>query len=670
MGSVKLYEDFDLVLEMDSGYSVDIITGMFGITIDQHLPQLDIYLVTTPDSANLDLLAEQIDEMLEVQFCHPNYLIDPLQPVQSSLPISDEFFAGSYEEQEAAVLLNLAVVHELSTGAGIKVAILDGGVNYDHPALLGSVVSGYDYVDEEPDANDEPGGSGYGHGTFMAGVVHLVAPDANIWSYRVADTSGEGNGYVIAEAMVQAVKDGCSVINLSLVTNETHEAIAQAAEYARQNDVGVVVAAGNGYSEDTHYPASDPNTLAVAAVDTLNALADFSSYGEHIDICAPGTAIYGPYQDTGYAWWGGTSFATPFVSAQAALIQALLPGIAWDYVFQLITNNTTNIDYANEGFDGLLGDGLINPEAALLDGYLVCGDVTRDGAVDIRDLSEYWLCLYGNLTLVRPDLADIDQWTGVNGNDFQRFCNYMFQGGNSTECTPTLELPFPQSDDTLELRNCRIPPYNDSWAVELWLTSTGSTDVDAVVFPFRLVDSLSSVIIETVDSSHPAGTLVLFDNIDSTGASGILGLHYLYMSSLPSPTTTKLATIRLSNTYSESVQVILIDTTTTDPSNTVMISRNGGSQPTMPVVLGIASNLGQYGPSCFGDIRGNVDCGSDETINIIDLIVLVDYMFSDGPTPGCFDEADLDVDGETGIGDLVFLVDYMFNNGVAPPACP
>lgn len=130
MGAVRLYEDFDLVLEMDTGYSADIVSGMFGVTIDQHLPQLDIYLVTAPDSVSLDLLAEQINEMTEVQFCHPNYLVDPLQPVQGSLPISDENFAGSYEDQEAAVLLNLSVVHELSTGAGIKVAILDGGVNY------------------------------------------------------------------------------------------------------------------------------------------------------------------------------------------------------------------------------------------------------------------------------------------------------------------------------------------------------------------------------------------------------------------------------------------------------------------------------------------------------------------------------------------------------------
>jgi len=360
-----------------------------------------------------------------------------------------------------------------------------------------------------------------------------------------------------------------------------------------------------------------------------------------------------------------------FASAQAALIQALLPSIAWDYVFQLITNNTTNIDYANEGFDGLLGNGLINPEAALLSGNLRCGDVTRDGTVDIGDLVVFsYGCLYGNLPLVRPDLADLDQWAGVNGNDLQALISYMFQLGSSPECEPTMELPFPISGDTLELRNCRVPPHIDSWAVELWFMSSGSDDVEAVICPFRLVDSLSPMVVDSVVFEQPEGTLDPFLDIDSSGTSGIIGFHRIMGTAIPSPSEVKLATICISNTYAEDVQVLLIDTATTYPSNSVMISRNGGSQPTVPIVLGVASNLGQYGPSCFGDIRGNVDCGSDETINIIDLIVLVDYMFSDGPTPGCFDEADLDVDGETSIGDLVFLVDYMFNSGPAPPACP
>ena len=100
----------------------------------------------------------------------------------------------------------------------IKVAVIDGGVDLDHPAFSGSVSSGYDYVDDDQVANDEIGGANSGHGTFVAGVVHLVAPDAEIISYRVTNLFGESNGYVLAEAILKAIDDGCRVINISLVT--------------------------------------------------------------------------------------------------------------------------------------------------------------------------------------------------------------------------------------------------------------------------------------------------------------------------------------------------------------------------------------------------------------------------------------------------------------------
>ena len=90
----------------------------------------------------------------------------------------------------------------------------------------------------------------------------------------------------------------------------------------------------------------------------------------------------------------------------------------------------------------------------------------------------------------------------------------------------------------------------------------------------------------------------------------------------------------------------------------------------IPTIVGIASNPGQYAPSCFGEIRGNVDCDPEEMIEVADLIALVDFMFDSGPTPGCFDEADINADVAITISDLVYLVDYMFTGGPEPPACP
>ncbi|UCC44774.1 MAG: S8 family serine peptidase [Candidatus Zixiibacteriota bacterium] len=355
----------ELVVKMGEAYSVDLVNQQFGTTVAQQLEQLDIFLLNTGGQGDLDDLAAQIEALPQVEFCHPNYLIDPLQPVQSSLPVSDVAGDGSYIDQPAAQTLSLPAAHDVATGAGVRVAVLDGGVDFVHPAFDGTAVSGYDYVDDDPDAFDEPGGENSGHGTFLAGVIHLVAPDAEIRAYRVTDIHGESNGYIVAEAILQAIADSCRVINLSMVTIEPHEAIRSAVAFGRYNGVLTVAAAGNGQSDTAHYPASDLYTIAVTAVDSLNLLADFSSYGSHIDICAPGTMIYSPYQDDGYAWWGGTSFAAPFVSAQAALIISYDPTASWSRVKGAIVASADGLDEVNPEFAGFLGQGLIDPLASM-----------------------------------------------------------------------------------------------------------------------------------------------------------------------------------------------------------------------------------------------------------------------------------------------------------------
>jgi len=237
------YEPYELVLKMEPGYSVESINEQFGTEVSQHLSQLDIYLLHCFTSLGLDSLSTLIETLPEVMFCHPNYLIDPLQSVQGSLPITDFTGGENYLGQVAVNMLNLGSAHTISTGVGVIVAILDGGVDFNHPELSGSVSSGYDYVDGDSDAFDEPDGANSGHGTFVAGVSHLAAPDADIRAYRVTDIEGESNGYVVAEAILQAVDDGCRVINLSMVSMDVHNAIGEAVAYAKNNDVITVVAA-------------------------------------------------------------------------------------------------------------------------------------------------------------------------------------------------------------------------------------------------------------------------------------------------------------------------------------------------------------------------------------------------------------------------------------------
>ncbi len=359
------FEIGQLVVKMTPGYDISEVIQQFDASINRYLPKIDIYLLNINET-NLDSVAAIISDQNSVSFCHPNFMIDPLQAVQSSLPVSDDVGGDGNSNQTITNQLDLNTTHNVANGSGIKIAILDGGVNYIHPALNGFVQSGYDYIDMDEDSFDEPGGVNSGHGTFVAGISHLVAPNSISEAYRVTDIEGLSDGYVLAEAILQAVENKCRVINLSLVTIDVHQAVQDAIAYATTNNVLVVAAAGNGPNESAHYPASDPNVLTVAAIDTLNLLADFSSFGNHIDLCAPGTSISGPYLDSSYVKWGGTSFAAPFVAAQAALLWQLEPEATRQQVVNAILETATNIDHLNEGFEGELGAGLINPMASIL----------------------------------------------------------------------------------------------------------------------------------------------------------------------------------------------------------------------------------------------------------------------------------------------------------------
>ena len=365
---LSLFMTGELVVKLNDvdTISIDAINQAFGTRTAQYLPQLRIYLLNAGTGTDLEKLAGEIQDLPYVETAHPNYLADPLQAVQGSFPFSDNDHTGDFEHQEAAVELDLDDVHAISTGAGVKVAVIDGGVDYTHPVFSGRAVSGYDYVDGDNDAFDEEGGNNSGHGTFVAGVIHLMAPDAEIRAYRVSEIEGNSDGYLVAEAILQAVEEGCQVINLSMVMKMEHSAIADAIAYARANNVLVVVAAGNGQVEDAVYPASDPNAIAVAAVDNLGKLADFSRFGSDIDICAPGINVYSSYTNTGYAWWEGTSFAAPFVTGELALIISQnLSGHSWARAKGILEASATNIDDLNPDYAGKLGAGLMNPMAAL-----------------------------------------------------------------------------------------------------------------------------------------------------------------------------------------------------------------------------------------------------------------------------------------------------------------
>jgi subtilisin family serine protease len=431
----------ELVCKMQPGYDIDIINTTYGTAVKNHQAQTNCYLLICPQGKPAESLAVVIDAREDVMYCRLNYYLSAPEAFQRSEPFIDLQYSGDYTTQLAATTLNLVAVHEVSDGEDVNIAIIDGGVNFDHPALLaspGEIISGWDFIDSDELSFDEPGGSCSGHGTFVAGIIKLVAPASTLYVYRVLDTAGYGDGYSIAAAVLDAINDSCKVINLSLGMIGVHDALEDALQYARSLGIMVVAAAGNDSTSSNllfPFPASRNYCLAVAAIDSVNLKADFSNYGDKIDVCAPGTQIYSPYLDTLYAWWDGTSFSNAFVTGLAGLIYSKNPYLTWEEVDTAILNNAINLDTLNPELAGLLGSGLIDILAtvnAVSADYdtLLPGDVNSDGDINLLDISFIINFLYRDGPPPKDiSLIDTNSDGRMNLLDVSYLINYLYRDG-------------------------------------------------------------------------------------------------------------------------------------------------------------------------------------------------------------------------------------------------
>ncbi|WP_044642520.1 S8 family peptidase [Risungbinella massiliensis] len=257
----------------------------------------------------------QLDE--KVEYVEPNYTYttqaipnDPFQGFQYGLTYAKAHDAWNY-----------------STGFNLKIAILDTGVQTDHPDLMGKLVTGYNVVNGTTDVTDISG-----HGTHVAGICGAVtnnnlgvagmAPSASIMPIKVLSDNGMGFVNHIAEGIIYAIEQGCKVINLSLGGPYNSITLQNAINYAWSRGAVVVAAAGNSGSFAATYPATYPNVISVAATNQFDQRAYFSNFGPWVDVAAPGVDILSTYLASNYAFLSGTSMATPFVSGLAAILLA------------------------------------------------------------------------------------------------------------------------------------------------------------------------------------------------------------------------------------------------------------------------------------------------------------------------------------------------------------
>jgi len=232
------------------------------------------------------------------------------------------------------------------------VAVLDTGINKDNLDLADRVVAEVNLTDS-PTSDDL-----YGHGTHMAGTIAAIAPECRLINVKVADDAGRCEEPVVARGIIWAVDHGAKVINISLSMKASPE-LAEAVNYAWSQGAILVAAAGNKGGAEPSYPAYYVNCFAVAGTNENNSLALLSSYGDWVDVAAPGFNIYSELPQNQYGYKTGTSAAGAHVSGVAALVFSVAEddngnGAVNDEVRWAIENSCTPI-----AVDGV-GQGLVN----------------------------------------------------------------------------------------------------------------------------------------------------------------------------------------------------------------------------------------------------------------------------------------------------------------------
>ncbi|MDX2007577.1 MAG: S8 family serine peptidase [Meiothermus sp.] len=262
----------------------------------------------------------------------------------------------------AFLQIKLPQAHALARdyGSGIKVAVIDTGLDLAHPMFTGRLAPSSqwkDYVDGDSNPQDVPGDKGYGHGTAVAGLILQVAPRATILPIRVLGSDGSGNVDNVVAAIDWARQQGAQIINLSLGTDVNVSALRTQISYVNGLGVYVVAAAGNrGGSLD--FPAANATNsdrlISVGSVDGNGNRSSFSNSGTALEFMAPGENIVTAYPESRVATVRGTSFAAPLVSGILALAMSETSSLSWSSLSTWLSTSTFGAGTTNSRF------GLIN----------------------------------------------------------------------------------------------------------------------------------------------------------------------------------------------------------------------------------------------------------------------------------------------------------------------
>ncbi|WP_054969477.1 S8 family peptidase [Alicyclobacillus ferrooxydans] len=253
-----------------------------------------------------------------VEFAHPNYYC------YTSATPNDPLFPTQYGLRQ----INTPDAWNVTIGSNrVIIAVVDTGIQYNHPDLSTKLLAGYNFVSNNTNWNDDNG-----HGTHVAGIAGAItnnnigiagtSPLCRLLPVKTHNSQGIGTIDNAARGIVYASNRGAHVINMSWSTTAYVEILEQACAYAWNRGSVLIAAAGNSSTNVYNYPAAFTTVIAVAATTSADTKASFSNYGRWVNVAAPGVDIMSTYPTSTYRTLSGTSMSAPFVSGTAALLAA------------------------------------------------------------------------------------------------------------------------------------------------------------------------------------------------------------------------------------------------------------------------------------------------------------------------------------------------------------
>ncbi|MGE5100731.1 MAG: S8 family serine peptidase [Deltaproteobacteria bacterium] len=315
-----------------------------------------IYIVDLPAGASETAVVEQLAHNPHLKFAELDRQVAP------SLSVNDPYYPNEWHLAK----IGASTAWNSTLGSGSTIAVLDTGVDGTHPDLSAQMVPGWNFYDNNSNTSDVNG-----HGTWVAGAgaattndglgVASVAGQSKIMPLRIAAPDGTGYWSMIAQAITYAADHGVRVANISYENLLSSSSIVSAAQYMKDHNGLVVVAAGNCGCNANLTPTT--TMIPVSATDSNDLITSFSSYGSYVAMSAPGNYIYTTAVGGGYTQGIGTSFASPIVAATVSLMMSANPKLSNTQVESLLYSTATDLGAA--GRDIYYGYGRVNAAAAV-----------------------------------------------------------------------------------------------------------------------------------------------------------------------------------------------------------------------------------------------------------------------------------------------------------------